>query len=55
MMARWAALCFLDFCGRVGAGVKQAAEKVTKAPKTIPRRLKPHSICSVYGTTKVVP
>jgi len=39
----------------VRVGAERAAEKVTNAEKSIFRRLKPHSICSVYGTTKVVP
>jgi len=37
------------------SGAKQAAEKVAEGKKTIPQRLKPHSICGTYGTAKAVP
>ena len=37
------------------ARAKQVAEKVAKGNKTIPQRLKPNSICGIYGTSKLVP
>jgi hypothetical protein len=33
----------------------QVTEKVANGQKPIPQRLKPNSICSTYGTTKVMP
>jgi hypothetical protein len=39
----------------VPSGAEEAAEKVAERKKTIPQRLKPHSICGIYGTAEAVP